>query len=51
MTNSIEFNLASAAESLAFALLCGSLNQVGVPYRLLTDMAILCVTVVIGEGY
>jgi len=51
MKRSLEFSLSVKDQSVAFAQLCASLNQAGVPFSLRFEQAILRVEITIGEGY
>lgn len=50
-SRSLEFDLSNKDQSLAFAHLCASLNQAGVPFTLRQEQAINRVAITIGEGY
>lgn len=50
-SRTLEFNLAIKDQSVAFAQLCASLNQAGVPFSLRFEQAILRVAITIGEGF
>lgn len=50
-SRSLEFDLSNQDQSLAFALLCASLNQAGVPFSLRQEQAINRVAIFISEGY
>jgi len=48
-SNTVKFDLSNSESNKAFAMLCRNLNEVGVPYKVLTDL--LNVEVEISDGF